>query len=133
MQLAPVFGLPLPLLPIQILWMNLVTDGLLALALSVEPSDGQTMRRPPRQPSDTILGASAGWWILRIGLLLSLVSLVTGSAFQSAVNNAWQTVLFTTLTLSQVFPALAARSERDTIFSRSFFTNKAISAPALSQ
>jgi len=59
-----------------VLWMNLVTDGLLALALSVEPSDGQRMRRPPRRPSDTILGASAGWWILRIGLLLSLVSLV---------------------------------------------------------
>ena len=57
-----------------------------------EPSDGQTMRRPPRRPSDTILGASAGWWILRIGLLLSLVSLVTGSAFQIAGNNAWQTV-----------------------------------------
>jgi P-type Ca2+ transporter type 2C len=86
MQLAPVFGLPLPLLPIQILWMNLVTDGLLALALSVEPFDGQTMRRPPRQRSDTILGASAGWWILRIGLLLSLVSLVTGSVFRVRVT-----------------------------------------------
>lgn len=125
MLLAPAFGLPLPLQPIQILWMNLVTDGLPALALSVEPAGHDTMRRPPRRPSESILGASTGWWVLRIGLLLSLVSLVTGSAFLVA-GKAWQTALFTTLTLSQVFLALAARSEREPIFSLGFFTNKAI-------
>jgi Ca2+-transporting ATPase len=68
--LAPLAGMPLPLTPLQILWMNLVTDGLPALALGLEPAKPDTMRRPPRPPQEDLLGMSRGISILAIGLLL---------------------------------------------------------------
>lgn len=126
MLCAPAFGLPLPLQPLQILWMNLMTDGLPALALSVEPAERDTMQRPPRRPTEGLLGGGTGLWILLIGLLLGLVALLAGYGFWRAGSTKWQTILFSSLTLSQISLALAARSERESLFRQGLFTNKSL-------
>ncbi|MBI4641698.1 MAG: cation-translocating P-type ATPase [Candidatus Tectomicrobia bacterium] len=122
--LAPLFGMPLPLLPLQILWMNLVTDGLPALALGVEGAERDTMRRPPYPPTENIFSRGMGWDIIWIGWLLSLISLGIGYWYWSTTHTNWQTMLFTTLTLSQMTLALSVRSERDTLFRIGFLSNK---------
>ncbi len=116
MLLAPLLGMPLPLLPLQILWMNLVTDGLPALALGVEPPHRNTMLRPPRNPAEGILSRRMGLDIVWIGLFTGFVSLATGYYYLDTGHVNWQTMIFTTLILSQMSIALAARSETDSIF-----------------
>jgi Ca2+-transporting ATPase len=70
MLAAPLLGMPLPLLPLQILWMNLVTDGLPALALGVEPAEAELMRRPPYRPNENIFARGMGRHIIWVGLLM---------------------------------------------------------------
>jgi Ca2+-transporting ATPase len=126
MLLAPFLGMPFPLLPLQILWINLVTDGLPGLALTVEPAERDTMRRPPYPPRENIFGRGIGRDILWVGLLMGLVSLGLGFwAWRTARPN-WQTMVFTTLTLSQMGNALAFRSERDSLFTIGLSSNKAL-------
>jgi Ca2+-transporting ATPase len=124
MLLAPLLGMPLPLLPLQILWVNLVTDGLPGLALTIEPAERDTMRRSPYHPQESILGRGMGRDILWVGLLMGLVSLGLGFWAWHAGNPAWQTIVFTTLTLSQMGNALAIRSERDSLFRIGLLSNK---------
>ena len=114
MVLAPLFGLPLPLLAVQILWINLVTDGLPALALGVEPAEPDAMRRPPRPPSHSILGGGLWQQALVIGLLMGAVT-VGLQALALDVGWHWQTMVFTTLALLQLGNALAVRSERSSL------------------
>jgi P-type Ca2+ transporter type 2C len=117
MLLAPFLGMPLPLLPIQILWINLVTDGLPALALSVEPAERNIMNRPPHSPKESIFARGMGWEILWIGLSIGFICLFTGYWFwQIERAENWQTILFTVLTFSEIAIALALRSERDSLF-----------------
>jgi Ca2+-transporting ATPase len=125
MFLAPLLGLPVPLLPIQILWVNLVTDGLPAIALGVEPTDPDTMRHPPRPVTESIL--SGGLWqhALWVGLLMAAV-VIPLQAGAKAAGWAWPTMVFTTLAFLQLGHALAIRSER-----RSFFSLGARSNPWL--
>lgn len=126
MLVAPFLGMPLPLLPIQILWMNLVTDGLPALALGVEKPEKDTMSRPPCNPSENILTMSMGIYILMIAAVMSLVSLGIGFSYyrlSGVPGNYWQTMLFTTLTFSQIFFALAVRSNKETLFKIGLFSN----------
>ncbi|MBI4926738.1 MAG: HAD-IC family P-type ATPase, partial [Anaerolineae bacterium] len=75
MLVAPFFGMPLPLLPIQILWVNLVTDGLPGLALTVEKSERNTMRRPPFDPKESVFSRGLGRGIILMGILLGLITL----------------------------------------------------------
>jgi Ca2+-transporting ATPase len=124
MLLAPLLGMPLPLLPIQILWMNLITDGLPALALGVEPPERNTMLRPPRNPSEGILNRRMGLDIVWIGLFAGFVSLAVGYFYREAGRNSWQTMIFTTLILSQMAIALSARSETESIFSMGITGNR---------
>jgi Ca2+-transporting ATPase len=126
MLLAPFLGMPLPLLPLQILWVNLLTDGLPGLALTVEPAERGTMRRPPHHPKESIFGRGMGRDILWIGLLMGLVSLGMGFWTWSTGRQNWQTMVFTTLTLSQMGNALAIRSRRDSLFKMGLFSNKAL-------
>jgi Ca2+-transporting ATPase len=102
MLLAPFLGMPLPLLPLQILWINLVTDGLPGLALTVEPAERGTMRRSPYHPQENIFRRGMGRDILWIGLLMGLVSLGMGYWAWTTGHSTWQTMVFTTLTLSQM-------------------------------
>jgi Ca2+-transporting ATPase len=126
MLFAPFLGMPLPLSPLQILWINLVTDGLPGLALAIEPAERNTMKRPPVRPDESIFARGMGWHILWVGLLMGLISLWSGFAGWREGVSSWSTILFTTLTLSQMAHASAVRSDRESIFSLGLFSNKAL-------
>lgn len=123
MLLAPFFGMPLPLLPLQILWVNLVTDGLPGLALTVEPMEKDTMKRAPYPPEESVFARGMIRQILVIGLLMGAVSLGIGLWGWNRGNETWQTMVFTTLTISQMGNALAIRSERYSLFRIGLFSN----------
>lgn len=123
MLLGPLLGMPLPLLPLQILWMNLVTDGLPALALGVEPAEANIMSRRPTSSGESIFGRGLVAFIAVMGVLMSLVSLGIGLWAYRSGDPAWQTLLFTTLVFSQMILALEVRSERTSLFSLGLFTN----------
>jgi Ca2+-transporting ATPase len=126
MIIGSLAGLPLPLLPLQILWMNLVTDGLPALALAVEVGEKDVMKRPPETATRSVFGHGIVPFILVIGTLMSLVSLASSWAFWQQGNPAWQTILFTTLVFSQLAVALEARSEAQSILKIGFFSNRSM-------
>lgn len=126
MLLAPFAGMPLPLTPLQILWVNLVTDGVPGLALTIEPAESNTMRRAPFSPKENIFGRGMARDILWIGLLMGIVSLGVGFWFWQQDNPNWQTIVFTTLTLSQMGNALATRSNLDTLYQIGLFSNRAM-------
>jgi Ca2+-transporting ATPase len=115
--LAPFLGLPLPLLPIHILWMNLVTDGLPGLALSAERAEPDVMHRPPRPPSEGMLAHGLWQHAVWVGLLMSALALGTQAWALRTGNGHWQTMTFTVLTLSQLTHLMAIRSERQSLFS----------------
>ena len=121
---APLFGLPLPLLPIHILWINLMTDALPALALSVEPAEGNVMARPPRPPNESLFARGLGWHALWVGALIgSLVLLIQGWALHIG-DSHWQTLAFTVLCFTQLFHVLAIRSESASLFTLGLASNK---------
>jgi Ca2+-transporting ATPase len=124
MLLAPLVGMPLPLLPIQILWVNLVTDGLPALALSAEPAERDSMRRPPHPPGEHIMARGLGRHILWIGLLMGLVVLGVGYGYWRAGRPQWQTMVFLTVTLAQMAHVLAIRSDHESLFQIGLRSNK---------
>ena len=115
--------MPLPLLPLQILWMNLVTDGLPGLALGFEPAEPDVMQRRPHPPNESIFARGLGTHILWAGPLMGLIALLTGWAYWRAGDEAWQTMLFTVLTISQMFHVLAIRQERESLFGRGLLSN----------
>ena len=122
--LAPFLGLPIPLLPIHILWINLVTDGLPGLALVVEPEERGVMQRPPRPPQQSIFAQGMWQHIVWIGLLMGGVSLFSQGWAYFTGSAHWQSMVFTVLTLSQMGHVLAIRSERESLFSQGLFSNK---------
>ncbi len=126
MLLAPFINMPLPLLPLQILWINLVTDGLPGLALGVEKTERNTMRRPPYPPNENIFARGLGTSILWVGGLMGIVSLGCGFFYWKAGNPVWQTMIFTTLTLSEMGYVMGIRSIRDSLFSIGIFSNRAL-------
>jgi Ca2+-transporting ATPase len=132
MLLAPFFGMPLPLLPLQILWMNLVTDGLPALALGVEPAEENIMKRPPFSSEESIFGRGLVWFVAVMGVVMSLISLGIGLWAYKSGDPAWQTLLLTTLIFSQVILALEVRSERNSLFHIGLFSNPLMVAAFLS-
>jgi Ca2+-transporting ATPase len=121
--LAPFLGLPIPLLPIHILWINLVTDGLPGLALAVEPVERGVMRRPPRPPGESIFAHGMWQHMLWVGLLMGGVSIFT-QAWAYGGGGHWQSMVFTVLTLSQMGHALAIRSERQSLIRLGLASNK---------
>ncbi len=124
MFLAQLAGLPLPLTTLQILWMNLVTDGLPALALGVEKGEADAMRRRPYAPEESIFSRGLGRHMFTIGPFMGLVSFLLGYWGWATNHPGWQTMVFTTLTLSQMFHALAVRSNSVSLFKQGLFSNK---------
>ncbi|NJO40563.1 MAG: cation-translocating P-type ATPase [Cyanobacteria bacterium RU_5_0] len=118
---APLLGLGgVPLSPLQILWMNLVTDGVPALALAVEPGRPIVMQQPPKDPKESIFARGLGAYMIRIGLILGIITIamMEWAYFYTQQNTAggaldadrWKTMVFTTLCLAQMGHALAIRS-----------------------
>jgi Ca2+-transporting ATPase len=120
--LAPFLGLPIPLLPLHILWINLVTDGLPGLALAVEPAERGIMNRPPRPPNESIFAQGLGTHIMWVGLLMGLVTI--GTQYLFIDNSRWQTMVFTVLCFSQMGHVFAIRSETRSFFQQGPFSNK---------
>jgi Ca2+-transporting ATPase len=121
--LAPFLGLPIPLLPIHILWINLVTDGLPGLALAAEPAERDIMQRPPRPPTESIFARGLWQHVIWVGLTMAGVTLFTQAYAIAAGSPNWQTMVFTVLTLSQMAQVLAIRSERLSLFQQGLSTN----------
>jgi len=113
---APILGLGgVPLTPLQILWMNLVTDGVPALALAVEPAEPNVMKRPPFSPRESIFSRGLGSYMIRIGIVFAILTIVLMQwaythAHASGDPNRWKTMVFTTLCLAQMGHAIAIRS-----------------------
>lgn len=124
MLLGPLLGMPMPLWPLQILWMNLVTDGFPALALGVEPAERNAMRRPPYPPGESVFARGIGVDILWIGIFMGFLSLGVGYYYWASGLESWRTMLFSTLTFSQMTLALAVRSDRDSLFQIGLMSNK---------
>ena len=138
--IAPFFGMPLPLLPVQILWMNLVTAGLPAMGLGLEPSERDIMSRPPRDPAAPIIDWMQGVRILWIGLLIAVLAMAVGyGAWRDAGSPAgidphapgaavrpavWQTMLFCTMVFAQLFLAFSERSDRYSLLTIGLLSNK---------
>ena len=129
MLFAALLGLPLPLLPIQILWMNLVTDGIPALALAVDPKAPDLMRRPPRRPEARLLDGGRLLAIGGEGLMLGLIAL---GAFSYSLYGLHQeldqarTVAFTVMVVAQLVHVFNCRSERLSLFQLGVGTNRAL-------
>ncbi|MBT9169007.1 MAG: Calcium-transporting ATPase 1 [Syntrophomonadaceae bacterium] len=121
--LAPFFGLPLPLLPIQILWMNLLTDSLPGLALTAEPSERNIMSRPPRHPEEGVFSKGRGFFIIIFGLLIG-ISVLLFQMFAFSEGMPWQTMVFIALVFGRMAVVMSVRSEEDSIFRIGFFSNR---------
>jgi Ca2+-transporting ATPase len=127
MFLASLLAFPVPLLPAQILWVNLVTDGLPAVALGLEPAEKDTMRRPPRPPREPILAGGLWQHALWVGLTMAGVCLTLLAAARWA-GWPWQTMVFTTLALLQLGHSLAVRSDLESFFTLGARTNPVLLA-----
>ncbi|MBX3066925.1 MAG: cation-translocating P-type ATPase [Anaerolineae bacterium] len=123
-------GLPLPLSTLQILWMNLITDGVPALALGVEGAEKGGMKRAPYPPSESIFARGMARHIVMVGLIMGITGTLLalwahGSDLRASNGGpAWNTMVFIFLTVAQMGHALALRSHRESIFGMPFFSNR---------
>ncbi len=124
--LAPMLGMSIPLLPIHILWVNLVTDGLPGLALAAEPAERGIMQRPPRAPQENLFAQGLWQHILWVGLLIGGLCLSVQAWATSTGHAHWQTMVFTVLTLSQMAHVLAVRSETESLFRLGLWSNRSL-------
>ena len=125
--LGPMFGLPVALLPIHILWINLVSDGLPAISLSFEKAEKDIMNRPPRPPQQSVFANGRGLHMIWVGMLMAGIALAAQSwAISHGLH--WQTIVFNVLCLSQMGHVLAIRSEKYSLFTIGIFSNKPLIA-----
>ncbi|MEZ4775600.1 MAG: cation-translocating P-type ATPase [Bacteroidia bacterium] len=122
--LAPLLGLPIPLLPIHILWINLVTDGLPGLSLANEGAEADIMKQPPRKRSESLLAGGIALHILWVGILMAGVTLGVQAWAIEQQHVHWQTMVFTVLSLSQLGHVIAVRSEKIFLYKQGIFSNK---------
>ena len=126
--LAPFIGLPVPLLPIQILWINLITDGLPGLALAAEPAEREVMHRPPRPPQESLFAQGLGAHALLVGLFMAGLALGAQAWYFGRDAEQWQTMVFTILCFMQLGHVLAIRSEWTSLFSQGLTSNRPLAA-----
>jgi Ca2+-transporting ATPase len=122
--LAPLIGLPIPLLPIHILWINLVTDGLPGLAFASEEAEENILKRMPRKTDESIFSGGVGIHILWVGLLMGAICVGTQGWAIQAGNDKWMTMVFTVLSISQMGHAMAIRSDWKSLFNQGIWGNK---------
>mgnify|MGYP000373750013 FL=1 len=130
---APILGLgSVPLTPLQILWMNLVTDGLPALALAVEPPEPDVMQCPPFSPRESIFARGLGSYMVRIGIVFAIITIILMEWAYFHVKTAtgegldperWKTMVFTSLCLAQMGHAIGIRSNNQLTIEMNTFSN----------
>jgi Ca2+-transporting ATPase len=113
----------IPLLPLQLLWLNLLTDGLLGVGLGVEPAETSTMQRPPIPPKSNIFSEGVGGQILRTGIIIGMISIAIGVFSWYQQDAHWQTMMFSGIAFAQMWQALATRSFKDSVFKSGLFSN----------
>ena len=128
MLAAPLVGMPLPLLPLQILWLNLVTDGLPALALGLEAAERNVMSRPPHKPDESVFARGLGLHVGWVGALMAALCLGTGWWYWQQGVEQWQSILFTTMVFAQMAHVLAIRGEHESTFRLGFLSNPWLAA-----
>ncbi|MGN6416266.1 MAG: cation-translocating P-type ATPase [Pseudobacter sp.] len=121
--LGPILGMPIPLLPIHILWINLVSDGLPAISLSFEKAEKDIMNRPPRPPQESVFSNGRGLHMIWVGMLMAAIALGL-QAWAIEHDLHWQTIVFNVLCLCQMGHVLAIRSENRSLFEIGLFSNK---------
>jgi Ca2+-transporting ATPase len=126
--LAPFLGLPVPLVPVQILWINLITDGLPGLALASEPAERDIMSRPPRRPTESLFARGLGAHAFVVGLLMAALTLGVEAWYWHAGSSSWQTAVFTTLCFTQLAHVMAIRSEYTALFALGLASNRPLLA-----
>jgi P-type Ca2+ transporter type 2C len=131
MLVGVLIGLPVPLLPLQLLWLNLLTDGLLGVGLGLEPAEQNVMKRKPIAPNAGIFSGGVGGQVVRFGVLIGAISLGIGAWHYFTGYEGWQTMMFTTLTFAQVWQAIGIRSGNDSIFKVGLLSNKPLLGLAL--
>ena len=112
------------LLPLQLLWLNLMTDGLLGLSMGVESAEKNVMQRPPHKPTDGIFSGGMGWQVTWVGIAIGVLTLGSGFWYYSQGLAQWQAMMFTTMAFLQVFQALATRSNTESLFTIGVFSNR---------
>lgn len=128
MLIAPFLGKPLPLLPLQLLWLNLLTDGLLGLGMGLENPEPDTMKRKPYSPTEGVFSRGAGTQTIWVGVLIGALALGLGSWYFFTGRPEWQTMVFTSLAFMQVFQALASRSDKESFFKMGIMSNPVLAA-----
>ena len=131
MLIAPFLGKPLPLLPLQLLWLNLLTDGLLGLGMGVENPEPDTMKRKPYSPTEGVFSRGAGAQTVWVGVLIGALALGLGAWYFFTGRPEWQTMIFTSLAFMQVFQALASRSNKESLFKLKLMSNPLLAGMAL--
>ncbi len=123
--LGPLIGLPVALLPIHILWINLVSDGVPAISLSFEKAEKDVMNRPPRPPQQSVFAEGRGLHMIWVGTLMAGIALCL-QAWSIRNGLHWQTMVFNFLCLAQFAHVLAIRSGKDSFFQVGLFSNKVL-------
>jgi Ca2+-transporting ATPase len=131
MLFAPLLGMTVALLPLQLLWLNLLTDGLLGLGLGVEPAEKGIMKRPPRSPQASLFSDGLGWHVVWVGSLIAIIGLAIGYLYYDPADQTWQTMIFTTLAFLQIGQAFASRSSHASLFSLGLRSNLSLLTLAL--
>lgn len=121
-------GITTPLLPLQLLWLNLLTDGLLGVGLGVEIPERNIMRRPPFSPQAGIFSGGLGAQVVRMGIIIGAVGLAVGLWAWRTEHENWQTMLFTTLAFAQVWQVMGIRSNLMPVWKGSLFANRVLLA-----
>lgn len=124
MLFAPFFGIGTALLPLQLLWLNLLTDGLLGLGMGFEPTARDAMRRPPISPKAGIFSDGMGRHVAWVGTLIGALALGVGYYYWQQGLSQWQMMIFNTLAFAQIGQALASRSNRDAFWQIGFLSNR---------
>jgi len=124
-------ALVVPLLPLQLLWLNLLTDGLLGISLGVEPAEPNVMTRRPIAADEGVFSHGGAGQVLRMGSVIGLLALGIGLAAWGQGSDDWQTMMFTTLAFSQVFQAFSIRTGHHAIYTAGWTGNRSLLALGL--
>jgi len=120
MLIAPLLGMTTALRPLQLLWLNLLTDGLMGLVLGVEPAEKNVMKRPPRKPDAPVFDMRAIFQITWTGILIAAIPLIIGYIYYDPTNPqdmTWQTMLFAVIGFAQIGNGLGVRASSHSAFS----------------